>query len=153
MWNNSFLGHQAAQNSTPWERGNKYPLRSVSRLHSRKGKDRRSLAVSLSSSDEFGSLERPSEPEFVGQGTRKERALYTQRERQRGEKNIKTETKRAVKISRWNLQLSPVALGVTTWNRAVCRENALKDQRHHHHGSKKAKNSSFPPPCNSWGIS
>lgn len=67
---------------------------SVSRLKSRKGKDRRNLAESLSSSDKFGSLERPSEPEFTGQSTRKERALYTQRERQRGEKNIKTETER-----------------------------------------------------------
>lgn len=67
---------------------------SVSRLHSKKGKDRRRLAVSLSSSDEFGSLERPSEAEFAGQSTRKERALYTQRERQRGEKNIRTETER-----------------------------------------------------------
>lgn len=73
-------------------KGNKYPLGRVSRLQSRKGKDRRSLAVSLSSSDEFGSPERPSESEFAGQSSGKEIALYTQREKQRGEKNIKTET-------------------------------------------------------------
>lgn len=152
MWNNNFLEHQAAQNNDPWEKGNKSPLGRVSRLQGRKGKDR-NLAASLSSSDQFGS---PGGPEFSGQSTRKERALYTQRERQRGEKNIKRDRKRAVKIctnSPWILHLNPDASGETTWAWAVCRGNALKDQRHQPQSSKKAKDSSFSPPCSWWGIS
>lgn len=93
IWNYSFLGHQAAQNSNPWKRINKpykcpsLPLgENFQAAVCRKGKDRRSLAVSLIWVDKSGSPGRPRKLDLAGPSTRKYRTSHTQRERKGGER-------------------------------------------------------------------